>query len=91
MDDFKSVAVYFETEEKDPFLAGKFFYKSKQFSRALKHLLRCPLSAANETSDPNLNPIEIAIKAVSQYIFEAKSNLSPCLSLFSEKKKQLRY
>ncbi|XP_075260010.1 WD repeat-containing protein 19-like isoform X2 [Convolutriloba macropyga] len=65
LEDYKSVAVYFETEEKDPFLAGKFFYRSKQYSRAVKHLLRCPITAATE-SDPNINPIEIAIKAVGE-------------------------
>ncbi|XP_063720528.1 WD repeat-containing protein 19-like isoform X2 [Symsagittifera roscoffensis] len=64
-EDYKSVAVYFETEEKDPFLAGKFFYKSKQYPRAVKHLLRCPITPATE-NDPNINPIEIAIKAVGE-------------------------
>ena len=58
MEDYQSIALYFESE-KNHFLAGKFFLMCNQYSRALKHFLRCPA-----TSDDN-QAIEMAIETVS--------------------------
>ncbi|KAI0219651.1 WD repeat-containing protein 19 [Lamellibrachia satsuma] len=40
-EDYQSIALYFENE-KNHFLAGKFFLLAGQYARALKHFLRCP-------------------------------------------------
>ncbi|XP_005092773.1 WD repeat-containing protein 19 [Aplysia californica] len=39
-EDYQSIAVYFENE-KNHFLAGKFFLLSGQYSKAMKHFLKC--------------------------------------------------
>nr|XP_020479849.1 WD repeat-containing protein 19 isoform X2 [Monopterus albus] len=57
-EDYQSIALYFEGEKKH-LQAGKFFRKCGQYSRALKHFLKCP------NSDDNL-AIEMAIETVGQ-------------------------
>ncbi|XP_034043414.1 WD repeat-containing protein 19 isoform X2 [Thalassophryne amazonica] len=42
-EDYQSIALYFEGEKKH-LQAGKFFQKCGQYSRALKHFLKCPVS-----------------------------------------------
>ncbi|XP_046901307.1 WD repeat-containing protein 19 isoform X3 [Hypomesus transpacificus] len=57
-EDYQSIALYFEAE-KTHLQAGRFFQKCGQYSRALKHFLKCP------NSDDNL-AIEMAIETVGQ-------------------------
>ncbi|XP_015234608.1 PREDICTED: WD repeat-containing protein 19 [Cyprinodon variegatus] len=61
-EDYQSIALYFE-EERKHFLAGQFFYKCGQYSKALNHFLKCPKTEDNQ-------PIELAIRTVG----EAKDN-----------------
>ncbi|XP_028973960.2 WD repeat-containing protein 19 [Esox lucius] len=65
-EDFQSIALYFEGEKKH-LQAGRFFQKSGQFSRALKHFLKCP------NTDDNL-AIEMAIETVGQAKEESLTN-----------------
>ncbi|XP_076021576.1 WD repeat-containing protein 19 [Genypterus blacodes] len=55
-EDYQSIALYFEGEKKH-LQAGKFFQKCGQYSRALKHFLKCP------NSDDSL-AVEMAIETV---------------------------
>uniref|UniRef100_A0A8C0CLQ6 WD repeat domain 19 n=1 Tax=Balaenoptera musculus TaxID=9771 RepID=A0A8C0CLQ6_BALMU len=57
-EDYQSIALYFEGEKRH-FQAGKFFLLCGQYSRALKHLLKCPSSEDNAA-------IEMAIETVGQ-------------------------
>ncbi|KAM6940536.1 WD repeat-containing protein 19 [Xenentodon cancila] len=57
-EDYQSIALYFEGEKKH-LQAGKFFQKCGQYSRALKHFLKCP------NTDDNM-AIEMAIETVGQ-------------------------
>uniref|UniRef100_A0A3Q3N032 WD repeat-containing protein 19 n=1 Tax=Mastacembelus armatus TaxID=205130 RepID=A0A3Q3N032_9TELE len=57
-EDYQSIALYFEGEKKH-LQAGKFFQKCGQYSRALKHFLKCP------NTDDNL-AVEMAIETVGQ-------------------------
>ncbi|XP_056135515.1 WD repeat-containing protein 19 [Lampris incognitus] len=57
-EDYQSIALYFEGE-KQHLKAGKFFLKCGQYSRALKHFLKCP------NTDDNL-AVEMAIETVGQ-------------------------
>ncbi|XP_038608159.1 WD repeat-containing protein 19 isoform X1 [Tachyglossus aculeatus] len=57
-EDYQSIALYFEGEKKH-FQAGKFFFLCGQYSRALKHFLKCPASEDNVA-------IEMAIETVGQ-------------------------
>ncbi|XP_035492016.2 WD repeat-containing protein 19 isoform X2 [Scophthalmus maximus] len=57
-EDYQSIALYFEGEKKN-LQAGKFFQKCGQYSRALKHFLKCP------NKDDNL-AVEMAIETVGQ-------------------------
>ncbi|XP_045429329.1 WD repeat-containing protein 19 isoform X2 [Pipistrellus kuhlii] len=57
-EDYQSIALYFEGEKRH-FQAGKFFLLSGQYSRALKHFLKCPSSENNAA-------IEMAIETVGQ-------------------------
>ncbi|XP_043548785.1 WD repeat-containing protein 19 isoform X2 [Chiloscyllium plagiosum] len=57
-EDYQSIALYFEGEKKH-FLAGKFFMLCGQYTRALKHFLKCPVSEDGQA-------IEMAIEAVGQ-------------------------
>ncbi|CAL1601444.1 unnamed protein product [Knipowitschia caucasica] len=57
-EDYQSIALYFEGEKKH-LLAGKFFQKCGQYSRALKHFLKCP------NTEDNL-AVEMAIETVGQ-------------------------
>ncbi|KAI1887644.1 hypothetical protein AGOR_G00192430 [Albula goreensis] len=66
MEDYQSIALYFEGEKKH-LQAGKFFQKCNQYSRALKHFLKCP------NTDDNL-AIEMAIETVGQAKDEALTN-----------------
>ncbi|KAK2489183.1 hypothetical protein MC885_016782, partial [Smutsia gigantea] len=45
-EDYQSIALYFEGEKRH-FQAGKFFLLCGQYSRALKHFLKCPSSEDN--------------------------------------------
>ncbi|XP_041357231.1 WD repeat-containing protein 19-like isoform X2 [Gigantopelta aegis] len=56
-EDYQSIAVHFENE-KNHFLAGKFFLLSGQYSRAMKHFLRC--------SGEDSQAIELAIETVGR-------------------------
>ncbi|KAG7313919.1 hypothetical protein KOW79_022415 [Hemibagrus wyckioides] len=58
MEDYQSIALYFEGEKKH-LLAGKFFRKCGQYSRALKHFLKCP------NTDDSV-AIEMAIETVGE-------------------------
>ncbi|XP_018591517.1 WD repeat-containing protein 19 [Scleropages formosus] len=58
VEDYQSIALYFEGEKKH-LQAGKFFQKCGQYSRALKHFLKCP------NTDDSL-AIEMAIETVGQ-------------------------
>ncbi|XP_027999472.2 WD repeat-containing protein 19 [Eptesicus fuscus] len=57
-EDYQSIALYFEGEKRH-FQAGKFFLLCGQYSRALKHFLKCPSSENNAA-------IEMAIETVGQ-------------------------
>ncbi|XP_061566182.1 WD repeat-containing protein 19 [Cololabis saira] len=57
-EDYQSIALYFEGE-KINLQAGKFFQKCGQYSRALKHFLKCPNTDDNQA-------IEMAIETVGQ-------------------------
>lgn len=57
-DDYASIAMYFENQ-KQYFLAGKFFLKSAQYAKALKHFLKCPVGEDGES-------IELAIETVGR-------------------------
>lgn len=57
-DDYASIALYFENQ-KQHFLAGKFFLKATQYSKALKHFLKCSVGEDGES-------IELAIETVGQ-------------------------
>ncbi|XP_036993911.2 WD repeat-containing protein 19 [Artibeus jamaicensis] len=57
-EDYQSIALYFEGEKRH-FQAGKFFLLCGQYSRALKHFLKCPSSEDNTA-------IEMAIETVGQ-------------------------
>ncbi|EHB16212.1 WD repeat-containing protein 19, partial [Heterocephalus glaber] len=57
-EDYQSIALYFEGEKRH-FQAGKFFLLCGQYSRALKHFLKCPSSEDNMA-------IEMAIETVGQ-------------------------
>ncbi|XP_029905954.1 WD repeat-containing protein 19 [Myripristis murdjan] len=57
-EDYQSIALYFEAEKKH-LQAGKFFQKCGQYSRALKHFLKCP------NTDDSL-AVEMAIETVGQ-------------------------
>uniref|UniRef100_A0A452SZ61 WD repeat domain 19 n=1 Tax=Ursus maritimus TaxID=29073 RepID=A0A452SZ61_URSMA len=57
-EDYQSIALYFEGEKRH-FQAGKFFLLCGQYSRALKHFLKCPSSEDNAA-------IEMAIETVGQ-------------------------
>ncbi|XP_026990682.2 WD repeat-containing protein 19 [Tachysurus fulvidraco] len=66
MEDYQSIALYFEGEKKH-LLAGKFFRKCGQYSRALKHFLKCP------NTDDNM-AIEMAIETVGEAKDQALTN-----------------
>ncbi|TSN95726.1 WD repeat-containing protein 19 [Bagarius yarrelli] len=66
MEDYQSIALYFEGEKKH-LLAGKFFRKCGQYSRALKHFLKCP------NTDDNMS-IEMAIETVGEAKDQALTN-----------------
>ncbi|XP_004681546.2 PREDICTED: WD repeat-containing protein 19 [Condylura cristata] len=57
-EDYQSIALYFEGEKRH-LQAGKFFLLCGQYSRALKHFLKCPNSEDNVA-------IEMAIETVGQ-------------------------
>ncbi|XP_010623408.1 WD repeat-containing protein 19 [Fukomys damarensis] len=57
-EDYQSIALYFEGEKRH-YQAGKFFLLCGQYSRALKHFLKCPSSEENMA-------IEMAIETVGQ-------------------------
>nr|XP_045017612.1 WD repeat-containing protein 19 isoform X2 [Jaculus jaculus] len=57
-EDYQSIALYFEGEKRH-FQAGKFFLLCGQYSRALKHFLKCP-------SSEDSMAIEMAIETVGQ-------------------------
>ncbi|XP_047221085.1 WD repeat-containing protein 19 [Girardinichthys multiradiatus] len=57
-EDYQSIALYFEGEKKH-LLAGKFFHKCGQYSKALNHFLKCPKTEDNQA-------IELAIETVGQ-------------------------
>ncbi|XP_012413373.2 WD repeat-containing protein 19 [Trichechus manatus latirostris] len=57
-EDYQSIALYFEGEKRH-FQAGRFFLLCGQYSRALKHFLKCPSSEDNMA-------IEMAIETVGQ-------------------------
>ncbi|XP_071315895.1 WD repeat-containing protein 19-like isoform X2 [Trachinotus anak] len=57
-EDYQSIALYFEGEKKH-LLAGRFFQKCGQYSRALKHFLNCP------HTDDDL-AVDMAIETVGQ-------------------------
>ncbi|XP_031991730.1 WD repeat-containing protein 19 isoform X1 [Hylobates moloch] len=57
-EDYQSIALYFEGEKRY-LQAGKFFLLCGQYSRALKHFLKCPSSEDNVA-------IEMAIETVGQ-------------------------
>ncbi|KAL3878608.1 hypothetical protein ACJMK2_030942 [Sinanodonta woodiana] len=56
-EDYQSIALHFENE-KNHFLAGKFFLLSGQYQRAMKHFLRC--------DGENSQAIELAIETVGR-------------------------
>ncbi|XP_075857298.1 WD repeat-containing protein 19 isoform X2 [Microcebus murinus] len=60
-EDYQSIALYFEGEKRH-FQAGKFFLLCGQYSRALKHFLKCPSSEDNAA-------IEMAIETDAKYLF----------------------
>ncbi|XP_045406493.1 WD repeat-containing protein 19 isoform X2 [Lemur catta] len=57
-EDYQSIALYFEGEKRH-FQAGKFFLLCGQYSRALKHFLKCSSSEDNAA-------LEMAIETVGQ-------------------------
>ncbi|XP_051054370.1 WD repeat-containing protein 19 [Phodopus roborovskii] len=65
-EDYQSIALYFEGEKRH-FQAGKFFLLCGQYSRALKHFLKCPSSEDNVA-------IEMAIETVGQAKDELLTN-----------------
>ncbi|XP_044536014.1 WD repeat-containing protein 19 [Gracilinanus agilis] len=65
-EDYQSIALYFEGEKKH-LQAGKFFFLSGQYARALKHFLKCPSSEDNMA-------IEMAIETVGHAKDEVLTN-----------------
>ncbi|XP_055768737.1 WD repeat-containing protein 19 [Salvelinus fontinalis] len=65
-EDYQSIALYFQGENKH-LQAGRFFHKCGQYSKALKHFLKCP------NTDDNL-AIEMAIETVGQAKDESLTN-----------------
>ncbi|NP_001253801.1 WD repeat-containing protein 19 isoform X1 [Macaca nemestrina] len=65
-EDYQSIALYFEGEKRY-LQAGKFFLLCGQYSRALKHFLKCPSSEDNVA-------IEMAIETVGQAKDELLTN-----------------
>uniref|UniRef100_A0A8L0DNG0 WD repeat-containing protein 19 n=1 Tax=Oncorhynchus mykiss TaxID=8022 RepID=A0A8L0DNG0_ONCMY len=65
-EDYQSMALYFQGENKH-LQAGRFFHKCGQYSKALKHFLKCP------NTDDNL-AIEMAIETVGQAKDESLTN-----------------
>ncbi|XP_031560697.1 WD repeat-containing protein 19-like [Actinia tenebrosa] len=57
-EDYSSIAMYFENQ-KQYFLAGKFYLKAIQHAKALKHFLKCPVTDDGES-------VELAIETVGQ-------------------------
>ncbi|KAK6172308.1 hypothetical protein SNE40_015995 [Patella caerulea] len=56
-EDYQSIAVYFENE-KNNFLAGKFFLLSGQYTKAMKHFLKC--------NSEDTQAIDLAIETVGR-------------------------
>ncbi|XP_077574282.1 WD repeat-containing protein 19 isoform X1 [Stigmatopora nigra] len=67
LEDYQSIALYFEAE-KNHLQAGKFFQKCGQYSRALKHFLKCP------NSEDSL-ALDMAIETVGQAKDTSLTNL----------------
>ncbi|CAL4106792.1 unnamed protein product, partial [Meganyctiphanes norvegica] len=59
-EDYKSVALHFDNE-KNHFLAGKFYYMSWNYPKAVKHLIRSAMSSSGEESEA----IQLAIDVVA--------------------------
>ncbi|KAK3739122.1 hypothetical protein QZH41_010524, partial [Actinostola sp. cb2023] len=57
-DDYASIAIYFDNQ-KQYFLAGKFYLKSTQYGKALKLFLKCPVTEDGES-------VELAIETVGK-------------------------
>ena len=49
-EDYNSIALYFENQ-RQPFLAGKFFYLSENYAKAMHHLTKCPVNDQGESID----------------------------------------
>ncbi|KAF7987479.1 hypothetical protein HCN44_003241 [Aphidius gifuensis] len=62
-EDFKSLAIYFETQ-KNNLLAGKYYYYSKNYQKAIKHLLKSAKLTTNDNDD-NDEAITLAIDTVA--------------------------
>jgi len=58
-EDYRSIAVHFESE-KNHFLAGKFYYLSGQYAKALNHLLSIP----DDDSEENSKSLNLAVDVV---------------------------
>ena len=60
IDDYKSIALYFETERNN-LQAGRFFYKAGDHSKSLRHLLKA--ASSGETSNDS-DALNLAIEVV---------------------------
>ncbi|XP_061778717.2 WD repeat-containing protein 19 [Nerophis lumbriciformis] len=59
LQDYQSIALYFEAE-KNHLQAGKFFQKCGQYSRALKHFLKCPNTEDSLALDMAIETVGLA-------------------------------
>ncbi|XP_061736502.1 WD repeat-containing protein 19 [Nerophis ophidion] len=59
LQDYQSIALYFEAE-KNHLQAGKFFQKCGQYSRALKHFLKCPNAEDSLALDMAIETVGLA-------------------------------
>ncbi|CAG0902490.1 unnamed protein product, partial [Darwinula stevensoni] len=67
-EDYKSIGLHFENE-RNPFLAGRFFHLAGQHERALKHLMRAAQSGAEEAA-----ALRLAVEVAASSSDESLSN-----------------
>ena len=67
-EDYKSIGLHFENE-RNPFLAGRFFHLAGQHERALKHLMRAAQSGAEEAA-----ALRLAVEVAASSKDESLSN-----------------
>lgn len=85
--DFRSLAVYFESE-RNSLLAGKYYYRAKEYGKALRHLMRVVKNNAEESEAINLS---IELVGVANDEILTKQLLSYLLGESDGRPKDARY